>query len=373
MDQSQQSHDSLVDELVDIKKQTFRVAVGVIFAIATMSVFARAAIRVKTRRRIFVDDYLLFIAAAFLVGSTGLIYYICDWLYLATALQNDPSIVSYLATQVVLDSTNTYTQNYDMFLIISWTAVFFAKFSFLAFFKQLIRKVHNIYYFYWAVVALTVVSWLFVASAPFIVCPEFGARSIICLDPSRSRLLESFTSVATGLDALSDVLTSLGIIVLHRAKIQNSQKISLGLFLCLSLVMVGISMVRVSKLSGASGLDIPRKLFWQYIEASVAVIMGSLTVFRSLLTLPTKSSNEQQHGSRVGVLGLRPHERFSHRMRFLRLKKDHIDLESQDGFPDIPRATMTGMRTFIRCNSRDPGLTDISQQSAVTVRECEDT
>ncbi|KAI1469397.1 uncharacterized protein F4812DRAFT_457935 [Daldinia caldariorum] len=132
-------------------------------------------------------------------------------------------------------------------------------------------------------------------------------------------------------------------------------------------------MVRTSKLSGASRLDIPQKIFWQYIEASVAVIMGSLTVFRNLLTLPTKSSNEQQHGNRVGVIGLRPHERFSYRMRFLRLKKEHIDIESQNGFPDIPRATMTGMRTFIRCNSRDPILTDISQQSTVTARQYEDT
>ncbi|KAI1469396.1 uncharacterized protein F4812DRAFT_457934 [Daldinia caldariorum] len=158
MDQSQQSHDILVDELAGIKKRTFRVAVGVIFTIATISVFARAAIRIKTLRRIFVDGYLLFIAAAFLVGSTGLIYHLCDWLYLATAFQNDPSAVSQLSTQAALDFTNKFTQSYDIFLVISWTSVFYVKFSFLAFFKQLIRQVQKIHYFYWAVVTLTVVS-----------------------------------------------------------------------------------------------------------------------------------------------------------------------------------------------------------------------
>ncbi|OTB13843.1 hypothetical protein K445DRAFT_13548 [Daldinia sp. EC12] len=366
MAQPQQSLDTLVDERAGIKKRTFKVTVGVVFIIAIISVLARAAIRFKTRRRLFVDDYLLFIAATFLAGSTGVIYHFCNWLYLTMAIQKDPSIVSHPDTQDIIDYINTFIQKYHAFLVISWTALVFVKFSFLAFFKQLIRQVQKIRSFYWAVAALTVISWMFLIAATFILCPELGAESVACWTPFRSKHYIVVTGVTTSLDVLSDILiASIPIIVLHLARIRNSQKISLGLFLCLSLVMVCFSIVRVSGVRGELGLDVPWKLFWQYVEASVAVTMGSLTVFRSLLTLPTRNSDEERR-NRVEVVGLRSHEHFSCRMRLLRLRKEHLDLESQNSLPDIPGATMTGMRTFIRCNNHDPGLAGVSQQNTLS-------
>ena len=172
--------------------------------------------------------------------------------------------------------------------------------------------------------------------------------------------------------------------VLHTARIRTSQKAGLGVFLCLSLVMVVFSITRVSKISGASGVDVPWLFFWQFMEASVAVLMGSLTVFRTLLIADGKSKAAGSPGEKGGCGGgggekrsPRSYYSFYHRMRLLGRRKEHGDLESQDGsgLPEIPSATMTGLRTFIRRNHRDPGLetgamlTAISQHSTLADEE----
>lgn len=46
------------------------------------------------------------------------------------------------------------------------------------------------------------------------------------------------------------------IIVLYSARIRTSQKVSLGVFLCLSLVMAPLTIKRASKIHGAVSIDL---------------------------------------------------------------------------------------------------------------------
>ncbi|ORY70235.1 uncharacterized protein BCR38DRAFT_102793 [Pseudomassariella vexata] len=179
------------------------------------------------------------------------------------------------------------------------------------------------------------------------------------------------TGLVTGLDALSDILiATIPIIIIHRARLRTMQKISLGMFLCLNLVMVCLAITRVSKIHGAAGVDVPWEFFWQYIEAAVAVMMGSLTVVRSLFAL-----RDERNRARVAVARPRPlAQSFFNRVRLLHNNKEHVGLESHDNdaLPEVPSATMMGLRTFIRRNNRDSGsqmtqvpLEGISQQDTV--------
>ncbi|CAN8105085.1 unnamed protein product [Discula destructiva] len=98
------------------------------------------------------------------------------------------------------------------------------------------------------------------------------------------------TGLVTALDALTDILiVSIPIIVLHRARMRTSQKLSLGIFMSLSLVMVCLAIIRASKIHGANSIDVVWEFYWQYMEAAVAVIMGSLTVIRNLHVHNSKS------------------------------------------------------------------------------------
>lgn len=117
-------------------------------------------------------------------------------------------------------------------------------------------------------------------------------------------------------------------IVLYRAKMQTSQKLSLGVFLCLSLVMVCIAIIRASKIHGATSINVVWEFYWQYTETVVAVIMGSLTVIRNLHVHHANKSKKSEYnnaGTDASRDGTAP---LSHRMRFLRRKSGNNKSES---------------------------------------------
>ncbi|KAK0719096.1 hypothetical protein B0T21DRAFT_295653, partial [Apiosordaria backusii] len=152
------------------------VTVGVFFGLSILSVIARVAIRLKTLRRLSLDDYLLFAAATALAVTTGLLFHSCDRIYLSAALQKDPALAFLINSELLMDLLNHATQQFHTFLILAWTATFFVKFSFLAFFRQLIWKT-RVQRYYWSVVGITIVSYLFVVAEPFILCSEFGINA----------------------------------------------------------------------------------------------------------------------------------------------------------------------------------------------------
>lgn len=174
-----------------------QVTVGLFFAIAVLSVIARGAIRFVTRRALSLDDFLLFLAFAFLAAATGLMYHIADGFYLATAVQSNPAIY-FQFSQDQIDSMLSVTLNENIFLSLAWSATFFVKFSFLAFFKQLIWHVNKTQYYYWGVVTLTILTWMFLTSEAFILCSDFGVDSSGCCHASyimsQSFLIRSINS-----------------------------------------------------------------------------------------------------------------------------------------------------------------------------------
>ena len=132
------------------------------------------------------------------------------------------------------------------------------------------------------------------------------------------------------------------IILLWRVKIKRSQKMLLGVFLCLSICMIVIAIVRISGLQiFQRRIDVHWALFWQEMEATIAVIMVSITAVRSLLGLKVRKSREKR--ARV----------WSDRGKLLFGKaKEYSESELNDHqLPSIPGATLTGMRTLIRGNS----------------------
>ena len=61
----------------------------------------------------------------------------------------------------------------------------------------------------------------------------------------------------------------------------------MGVFLCLSVVMAVIAIIRISayRIGGRSGsLDVTWVFLWLYLQASIAIIMACLPAFRFLFT-----------------------------------------------------------------------------------------
>lgn len=131
--------------------------------------------------------------------------------------------------------------------------------------------------------------------------------------------------------------------LLWRVQIQLRQKLALGVSLCLSIMMIISAIVQISGIRAPShAIDVTWELFWQIVEACIAVIMVSLTAFRSLFIAHGAAALRYNRGNpNPGV-----RHRFDSR-NFWR-KRVSDDSEESQRLPRIPRATMTGLRTFIR-------------------------
>lgn len=104
-------------------------------------------------------------------AGTGLVHVFCQTIFVVEAIKMDPTVV------IPLDQYNDISQTYailDAFLCVMWTTTFAVKFSFLALFRLLIRRVSKpVTTYYWIVVAITTVTWIFLVAEPFILCPYF--------------------------------------------------------------------------------------------------------------------------------------------------------------------------------------------------------
>jgi hypothetical protein len=141
------------------------------------------------------------------------------------------------------------------------------------------------------------------------------------------------------MDFVTDILVvSFPIALLWKVRMNLRQKLGLAVFLCLSLVMAIVAIVRIAGIKlGASTVDIVWLAFWMQQECSIAVIMVSTSAFRSFFV--TDTTKRPSPGYSPG----------SWKRRLLRRRPspDRDDMESANPLPQIPRATLTGMRTAI--------------------------
>lgn len=146
---------------------------------------------------------------------------------------------------------------------------------------------------------------------------------------------------------------SIPVLVLYRVRMRTSQKVSLGIFLCLSLVMACLAVIRASKIHGATSIDVVWEFYWQYVETVVAVIMGSLTVIRNLLVHQTKSTYNSPAGLPDGRSPGQT-QQDGHYMAFYPRHKDkNIDESMRYSLPAVPAAILMGTNTFFRRNERE--------------------
>lgn len=145
------------------------------------------------------------------------------------------------------------------------------------------------------------------------------------------------------MDIATDVLVlSFPIAILWRVRISARQKLGLGISLCLSAAMVIVAIIRIAGMSLADGtVDIIWLAFWQQQECSIAVLMVSMSAFRSFFVAGAASHRSPQRLA---------HSSPSWKRRVFRnrLFAGEHDLEATNGLPPIPNATLTGMRTWIR-------------------------
>lgn len=162
------------------------------------------------------------------------------------------------------------------------------------------------------------------------------------------------------MDITTDALVvSIPIVLLWRVRINFRQKIGLGILLCLSLVMAIIAIARMSGINLTSkNVDIVWLAFWQQQECSVAVIMISISAFRSLFVANASKGPSPKDFSKP---------RYRNR---LYLKFTGSDKDTGFGLPHIPGATLTGMRSVIRDGGQSEDLVTRPQDAWAPGKTC---
>ena len=160
------------------------------------------------------------------------------------------------------------------------------------------------------------------------------------------------------MDIIGDLLVlSLPIIILWRVRISIRQKIGLAFSLCLSCVMVIVTIVRIAGMQhgGNGNVDIVWLAFWQQQECSIAILMVSISAFRPLF-VPSPSKPPIHRQQRYS-----PSEK-GRRLLRRRPDPDLYDTHETNGLPQIPSATLTGMASVTGEDPQFAGAADLDQR-----------
>lgn len=91
-------------------------------------------------------------------------------------------------------------------------------------------------------------------------------------------------AVTATLDGLTNLtIVIIPIFILRKSAMRGTVRIGVGIFLMLSVFMLICSIVRAAGVYYQGIIDCRWQSYWCHVEACIAVIMGSLTVYRSTL------------------------------------------------------------------------------------------
>jgi hypothetical protein len=160
------------------------------------------------------------------------------------------------------------------------------------------------------------------------------------------------------------LVVSIPIIVLRSTLLGRSTKFGLAVFLCLSVFMAICAIIRIAGFHYKGQEDDIWEFFWQQTEGAVAVMMASITAFRTLFVRQASDSEGTPPCSPVESLLHRVFSRFQALARAQPAEKStSAQPDSILKLPKVPSPIFTGMRSFIRGNNQ----TNVSAASPVSL------
>lgn len=151
----------------------------------------------------------------------------------------------------------------------------------------------------------------------------------------------------------ADLVLYIPVYLIWKVQISWTQKVALAFSLCLTILMIILTVIRVT---GLSDLDVIWVLFWFSMAAEVGLIISAAAAFRALFLAQSHNKKQDSHGK-----GMRWY------MRALRLLRptfisssrsknpdpnytwfDGNNLDHVSGFSHVLRITMAGVQKLIK-------------------------
>lgn len=145
---------------------------SVVLGITVILAIGRMYIKVSNFHRLFVDDYFFISANVLLVAGTILIF---------TALPYNQTEVNVGAgieapPPDLVHRLDMDVKYQDSGVVLLNAAIYFVKFSFLFFFRLLLRNTGKLKIWWWCVFIFTIPCMVICMCTNFMVCPAFGDR-----------------------------------------------------------------------------------------------------------------------------------------------------------------------------------------------------
>lgn len=141
----------------------------------------------------------------------------------------------------------------------------------------------------------------------------------------------------------------------------------MSFFLCLSTVMVIFAIVRISRISDPGGINMVWQVLWQALEGCIALLMASITAFRSIFVSQEIRERDQKRWA--------PSYSWIQRAKQRKASKEVDDISNSDDqrLPSIPQATFTKMKDYVQGYGHHHGTsTDGSTTPDPETGFCED-
>ena len=139
----------------------------------------------------------------------------------------------------------------------------------------------------------------------------------------------------------NDLVVIIPIWILRKYRRSSRQKIGMGVFLCLNASQAVVAIIRMAGIKSRFTLDHTWNDFFQQIEASIAISMISVTAFRSFFVAERSRARARRY-----------QKWYSTPMKILtgssNSRSQPYSEEDRQRLPEIPSATLTGVRTAIR-------------------------
>lgn len=145
-----------------------QISTAVMFGIASLCFIGRIVIRLMAHKRLFFDDCLLIVAFGSLCGATAVLYKNLFLFFMMNAIFEAPQVTRTTAILPYIQMLLNNAPRRNTFSVLQWTAVFMVKFSFFAFFRQLVWSFRRLYMYYWFCVGFTVLAYGVSISEDFI-------------------------------------------------------------------------------------------------------------------------------------------------------------------------------------------------------------
>ncbi|KAK3171317.1 hypothetical protein OEA41_003401 [Lepraria neglecta] len=335
-----------------ISQTAFQASTGVLLGIVVIVAVGRTIARFYKSHRIAVDDGFFFLAVTTLVAGTIVLYFDIPYIYLQedveAGLRAPPAN---LVEQLIQDE-----KLQDATAVLLGTAVVSVKFSFLFFFRGLIRQQKRLMMWWWCILVVLIPTAAILMFSSFMSCPYFDQEIFVkCVTPAALSRENGVLKATAILDIVTDAfLISIPVILLWKVRINMRRKLALWAILCLSIFTMITAIVRIAGGNTSHGqVDSAWVIFWLQAEAAVAVIVVSVTAFRALF-VAHKASKHQSPPQQIDDLTSR--SMWSKRIR-----------EGSSG-PRVPEPSFTGVRTYVRRGPYDAGFFDGSQDIELSLQ-----